>query len=141
MILLLLAYFNLFWQTTDLFSIEDWLFQDFLYVIAGPIIILFATDLLVPDLSGDEACDLRAHYFRVNRQFFCLVALSQVWAIGPDFVLRKGVTWSGGFNLAIMGLVLLLAFSTEPKAHRLASGAIWLLFLAAITLRGMEMIS
>lgn len=138
MILLLLAYFNLFWQTTDLFSIEDWLFHDFLFVIAGPIIILFATDLLVPDLSSEGSSDLQAHYFRVNRQFFCLVALSQVWSAGTDLVLKRGLTGGSAFNVIIMGLALVLAFSRVPKHHALVSGAIWLLFLVSIALRGLE---
>ena len=135
MILLLLAYFNLFWQTTDLFSIEDWLFQDFLYVIAGPIIILFATNLLVPDPSSRGSSDMQAHYFGISRQFFCLVALSQVWSAGTDLVLKRGFTAGSGFNVIIVGLALILAFSRVPKNHALVSGVIWLVFLVSIAFR------
>lgn len=139
-VLLLLVYFNLFWQTLAVFAIEDWMFRDFLYVIAGPILILFATNLLVPDFASGESSDLRTHYFGVSRQFFSLLALSQVWAIGTDFVLRRGVTWAGGFNLVFMGLALILAFSKEPKTHGLVSGVIWLLFFVSLTLRSLEII-
>jgi hypothetical protein len=116
------------------------MFRDFLYVIAGPIIILFATDLLVPDFSGQESSNLRTHYFGVSRQFFSFLALLQVWAIGTDFVMRRGFTWAAGFNLVFMGLALLLAFSKEAKTHRLVSGVIWLVFLVFVTLRSLEVI-
>jgi hypothetical protein len=132
MILLLLAYFNLFWQTT--------VFQDFLYVIAGPIIILFATNLLVPDPSSERSSDMQAHYFGISRQFFCLVALSQVWSAGTDLVLKRGFTAGSGFNVIIMGLALMLAISRVPKTHALGSGVIWLVFLVSIAVRGLGLV-
>ena len=141
MILLLLVNFNLFWQTLALFSIEDWMFLSFLYAIAGPVILLFAASLLIPEFSGEDSLDLRKHYFAINRQFYCLLALVQIWAVGVDFVLRRGLTAGGGFDLVFMGLVLALALSREPKLHGLVSGVIWLLFVVSVGLRGLGMIA
>ena len=140
MILLLLTYFNLFWQTTALFSIEDWMFHDFLYVIAGPIIIVFATDLLMPDPASEGSNDLRDHYFNISRQFFTLIALSQVWAAGTDLVLKRGLTAGALFNLAVMGLAGVLVFSREPKTHGAVSVLVWVVFLLSITFRGLGLI-
>jgi hypothetical protein len=139
-VLLLLMYFNLFWQTTALFSIEDWMFGDFLYVIAGPIIIVFATDLLMPDPASEGSNDLQEHYFSISGQFFFLIALSQVWAAGTDLVLRRGLTTGALFNLAVMGLAGVLVFSREPKTHRAVSLLIWAVFLLSITSRGLGLI-
>ena len=140
MILLLLVYFNLFWQTLALFSIEDWMFGHFLYVMAGPVILLFAASLLVPEIPGEGSLDLRRHYFGISRQFFSLLALAQIWTVGTDFVLRRGFTSGSGFNFVFMGLALALAFSKAPKLHGLVSGVIWLLFVVSIGLRGLGII-
>ena len=141
MILLLLLYFNLFWQTIALLSIEDWMFRDFLYVIAGPVILLFAASLLIPEFSGEESRDLRKHYFTINRQFFFLVALTQLWAVGIDFVLKRGFTGGGAINLLSMGLLLALAISKDSKVHGLVSGLIWFIFVASVGLRGLGLIT
>ena len=42
-LLLLLVYFNFFWHTLDLLATEDWVFASFLYMMAGAILIYFAT--------------------------------------------------------------------------------------------------
>ncbi len=141
MILVLLIYFDLFWQTIALFSIEDWMFHDFLYVIAGPVILVFASSLLMPEFLGEGLIDLREHYFSVNRQFFFLLALTQIWAFGTDFVLRKGFTQAGVVDLLLMCLFIVLAVSRDSKLHGLLSSAVWLLFVVSVAIRGLGMIA
>jgi hypothetical protein len=135
MILMLLLYFNLFWQTLALLSIEDWMFRDFLYAIAGPVTLLFASSLLIPEFSGEESLDLRKHYFTINRQFFFLLALTQLWAVGIDFVLRRGFTPGGAINILTASLFLALALSRDPRLHGLISGLVWVIFFATVGLR------
>ena len=62
-VLLLLVYFNLFWQTLDVLSIENWTFSEFLYLILGPVLILFASQVLLPNPSSADGSgnDLASH--------------------------------------------------------------------------------
>ncbi len=46
MFLQLFVLLSLFWETTAILDIEDWLFVEFLYVIAGPMVLLFATSVI-----------------------------------------------------------------------------------------------
>lgn len=141
MILLLLLYLNFFWQTLALVSMEDWMFLDFLYVMAGPVILLFAASLLVPEIPGEGSLDLRTHYLGVSRQFFFLLALTQIWAVGVDVVLRRGFTSAGALDLLVAGLFVMLAIFREARMHGLLSGLVWVIFVATVGLRGLGLIT
>ena len=60
--LLLVAHLNLFWHTLDLFSVEQWGFFGFLYVIAGPTLLFFATDVLVAERPDSAEVDARREW-------------------------------------------------------------------------------
>jgi hypothetical protein len=135
-VLLLLAYFNLFWHTTSLLSIEDWTFSSFLFVIAGPVLILFATNILLPDSAGEERTDLRSHYLDVARQFFIILALLMVWTLAVDFFLGDGFTVAGAFNVAGALLFVWLASTRQAGPHNLGAVLGWTLFLMSAGLRG-----
>lgn len=139
-ILLLLVYLELFWHTLEIFSIEDWQFHDYLYIIIGPVLLFIATQLLLPDPADTNTRDLKTFYFEVARKFFLILALLQVWIIGVDLVLRKGFTAAGGFNAVAIVIVLILASSKQPGLHAFGTGAAWLLFISSIILRGVGVI-
>ncbi len=134
-LILLLTYFNFFWHTLDLLATEEWVFASFLYMIAGAILIYFATCVLLPDMPADESLDLRAFYFEVSRQFFLMLALLQVWIIGVDMLLGAGFTSAGVVNLVTLLLALLLASSQKVTVH--AGGTV---FLGSTGLRGLGLI-
>ena len=83
-LLLLIRYFSFFRETTTLLDVEGWDFLSFLAFIIGPIVLLFATNLLIaaPDAQGDATLD--ASYFALSSRFFAMLALVQVWVIGLD---------------------------------------------------------
>ncbi len=140
MLILLLVYFNFFWHTLDLLATEQWVFASFLYMMAGPILIYFATCVLLPEMPADESPDLRALYFDVSRQFFLMLALLQVWIIGVDVLLGAGFTSGGVVNLATLLLALLLASSQKPTIHAGGTVVAWVLFLGSTGLRSLGMI-
>jgi hypothetical protein len=139
-ILLLLAHFNMFWHTIAIMSIEEWVFAGFLCIVTGPILIFFATDLMLPEPSHPESSDLRAHYFTVSRRFFCMIAVLLLWSIGVDLVLGRGFTGAGGFNVVMFALAVILAFSQLPRLHVLGTGLAWALFITSLALRGLGVI-
>lgn len=140
MLILLLVYFNLFWHTLDLLTTEDWSFLSFLYIIAGAILIYFATCVLLPEMPADESLDKRAFYFEVSRQFFLMLALLQAWILGVDMLLGAGLTSTGIFNVAALLLALLLASSRRTSIHAGGTVVAWVLFLGSTGLRGLGVI-
>jgi len=140
MLLLLLIYFNLFWHTLDLLTTEEWGFASFLYIMAGAILIYFATYILLPEMPPDDSLNLRAYYFEISRQFFLMLALLQAWIIGVDVLLGTGFTSAGVINLMTLLLALLLASSRKTTVHVGGTVVAWVLFLAAAGLRSLGVI-
>ena len=135
MLLLLLLCFNQFWHVLDILSIETWHFLDFLYIIAGAVVLLFASHVLVPDSSSESSSDLRRHYFEVAPQFFIFLALVQAWVLGVDFVFGGGFTLAGALNI-VAGLVFVVLATTRTETVHVTGTAVsWLLFLAAMTIQ------
>jgi hypothetical protein len=127
--LLLLYYLNFFWQTTLILEIEGWDFLSFIGFIIGPIILLFATDLLVAAPKAGELAMPDRHHFEFSGRFFFLLLLVQIWTICLDiaFDAVSYQTWLAG----LMGLVfIVLVISRNYKAH--LAGAI-LAWIALVT--------
>ena len=136
MVLLLLIHFNLFWYALEILGVESWRFLDFLYMISGPMLMFFATSVLLPDASDPDAADIRGHYLGVSTQFFTLLALQQFWVIGAEFFLGHGFASGSWFNLAMAALALVMAASKSPRLHGFGTVAAWLLLLAFLAMRG-----
>lgn len=134
-VMLLLLHLNLFWHVLDILNVEEWVFLEFLYVVAGAILIFFATNILLPDASS-ETTDLRAHYFGVHRQFFLLLGLLMAWIIGVDFLLGSG--WTSASTVNLIGLIIfaVMASTSRPRMHAVATGVAWLFFIAALSFKG-----
>jgi hypothetical protein len=139
-ILLLLVYLNLFWHVLDIMTIEDWTFLGFLYIVSGAIVILFATQVLLPDSSSTDANDLRQYYRSIRRQFFLFIVLLQVWIIGVDFVLGNGFTGASAVNVVFAALALALMASRGERTHQVGTISACVLFLAATVARGLGVI-
>ncbi len=139
MVLLLLVALTLFWHSLSLLDVEEWQFRGFVYVVAGPILLFFASGLLLP--SDPEATDLRTHYLAVRPQFFGALALVQLWVIGVDMVLGHGFTSAGLFNAAAVAIALVLATSKRTEVHAVGTALAWALYLTAATLRGLNVIA
>jgi hypothetical protein len=136
-VLLLLVYFSLFWHTLDVLSVEEWNFGEFLYVILGPVLILFASQVLLPNSSSTDAGKLDERYFEVSQPFFLFLAGSQLWVNGVDLILKDGLTRTGATNGVAAVIALILAFSHNRMVHLPLTIAMWVLFLTAWIIRGL----
>ena len=83
-VLLLLVYLNFFWETTAILEIEGWDFLSFVSFIIGPIILLFATQLVLVPPDSSVQVDLAAYFLEQSGRFFLLLCLVQGWIIGLD---------------------------------------------------------
>jgi len=127
-VILLLTFFSLFWFTLDVLAVEEWTFIEFLYVMLGPVLILFASQILLPRASSEGAADLDENYFEVSRPFFLFLAGTQVWVNGVDLILKDGLVLAGALNGFIGVIALILAFSTSRKIHVMLTVLIWVIF-------------
>jgi hypothetical protein len=132
-VLLLLLYFGFFWHTLDILAVEEWEFGSFLYIMLGPVLIIFASQVLLPQGDGT---DVDENYFGVSRPFFLFLAASQLWVNGADLILKDGLTRAGALNGVAAVFVLVLAFSSSRRVHVVIAAAMWLLFLLKWILQG-----
>jgi len=130
LLLLLLAYFTYFWQTTEILEVDSWDFVGFMAFLTGPVILLFATNLLVvlPDADSQSK---QQHYLDISGRFFLLMALFQGWLVGLDIV-TDGVTLPTYLAAALGLLCVGLMFSTNYPRHKVGAGVAWLLFLSSV---------
>jgi hypothetical protein len=135
-VLLLLVYLKLFWHTVDLLNVEQWQFNEFLYVIVGPMLLFFATSVLLPGAEVPASVSAREHYLSVSRRFFGLLALLQVWVIGVDQLLGSGFTAASGVNAVGALLLGLLASTRQIRVHIAVTALLAVLFVAAFFVPG-----
>ena len=140
LVLLLLQHLNMFWHTLTILEAEEWGFGGFLYVVTGPILLFLATSLLLADPVDAGPGDARAHYFRVARRFFSIMALLMLWMIGVDFVLGSGFTAAGLWNAALVVLFLALANSKALRLHVTSTGVTWVLLLSLLIARAFSVV-
>ena len=117
-VLLLLLNLELFWQTLVILEVEKWGFGQFLFIISGPVVLLFATSLMLPDSARTTDGDYRAHYFAIASRFFGLLAALMVWMVGVDLVFGGGWTATTWLNLAEGALFSFLAMSLQVRVHQ-----------------------
>ena len=135
MILMLLIHLNLFWHALSILEVEEWVFLEFLLIIAGPILAFFATSVLLPDVADAELEDIRAHYFNCAGQFFLLLGILQIWIIYTDFFLGHGFGLPSVFNLLVGVLAFTLALVRTPRVHTFGAVAGWFLVVIIEVLR------
>ena len=132
--LMLFALLSLFWQTTVLLDVDEWLFVEFLYVMAGPMVLLFATSVITAPTKDEQSVESHSHYFGLCRRFFVMLALHEVWILGIDY-------WYANFNIlslinaVILSLFLLLAVSSSLRVHIAGASLVWSGYIAALVLR------
>lgn len=127
LVLLFLAYLSFFWETTAILEIEGWDFLSFVSFIIGPIIFLFATNLITSPKEVDEA-PMGSYYFEQGGRFFLLLLLVQVWTIGLDVVFNN-ISYPTYITTGIGALLLVLMISKNHRFHVASLAVLLLAFL------------
>jgi len=140
LILVLLLHLDLFWQVLFILEREEWEFAGFLYIITGPVVLLFAASILIPDPSRASG-DSNADYFAITQPVFTLLALVLAWLVGVDLIFGSGVEPATVWDLVAAGLCAALALSRSRRVHLFGAGLAWLLFLSVLTARGVGLLA
>lgn len=116
LVLLLMIYLSFFWETTAILDIEGWDFLSFISFIIGPIVLLFATNLIASSADTEEGAMLDQYYFEQSGRFFLLLGLVQVWIIALDVVFEN-VTYTTYLTAFIGILFIFLMISKNYRVH------------------------
>jgi hypothetical protein len=131
-VLLLLAMLNLFWETAVILDVEDWAFLEFLYVISGPMVLLFATGVIIAPAAEDATPE--AHYFSLSGRFFLMLAIQSAWLVGLDF-LFDSLSIASALDTVLAVLFVILMFSGSLRLHLVGNVVAWAGFIAPVPLR------
>lgn len=104
-----------------------WYFLSFVSFIIGPIIFLFATNLITSPKEVDEA-PMGSYYFEQGQRFFLLLGLVQAWTIGLDVVFNS-ISYPTYITMDIGTLLLLLMMSKNHRLHVASLAVLLLAFL------------
>jgi hypothetical protein len=120
--LVLLVHFNLFWHTKSILSVEDWQFGGFLLAMAGPVLMFFASSILLTNPPTDDEPHLGEFFTALGQRFFWMFAILQVWIVGVGYSMTGGFVPYDIVNVlfGILAVVLALAGS-----HRIQVFGIW----------------
>ena len=134
---MLFALLSLFWQTTVLLDVDEWLFVEFLYVMTGPMVLLFATSVIIVPIKDEQSGGSHSHYFGLCRRFFIMLTLHDAWMLGIDY-------WFANFsilsliNAALLFLFMLLAVSKNLRVHVAGASLAWSGYIVALVLRTLQ---
>jgi len=141
MVLLLIVHFNLFWHTKAILEVEDWGFGDFLLAIAGPILLFFASSVLLTSPSEVEQADLKAFWLKIARRFFLMFAAVQAWILVVDIAMVGQFSSGDVLNLALGVLALFLATSRSLKVHLVGLCVAWGIGMISAAMRTMGLVT
>ena len=88
---LLLACAQTWWAMFGLRERHDWEFGQFMVLLGQTIILYLVAVLVLPEISGTEPIDVRAHYFRQRTRFFSLLVALTLASIARDWVLNHSL--------------------------------------------------
>ena len=133
-VLLLLVHFDLFWETLTIFDQKDWKFSAFLFVIAGPVLLFFASQTLLTNKDTEIRTHSSGHYVAVSRRFFAALCLVMIWAIAVEFILGNGAVRAGLADLSVFVLFAVLAMAREERIHARLTVVAWVLIIGLLLL-------
>ena len=136
LVLLLVAYLSFFWETTAILDIEGWDFLSFLSFITGPILMLFATNLITSPADSEEGVTLDQYYFELSARFFLLLCLVQAWIIGLDLVFQN-ISYTTYLTAGIGVFFIVLMTTKNPRVHIAGLIAVGLAFVARVVMQAL----
>ncbi len=136
--LMLLIHFNVFWHTKAILAVDDWQFGSFLLAIAGPVLMFFATSILLTEPPDKEPAELKAFFDALGRRFYLMFAALQVWIVFVSYSLTSSFVASDLANAIFFVLALVLAMNPRRPFQVPGAWIAWGLGLGGLALRWLE---
>ena len=122
----------LWWRFFGLQLVKSFTFFDYLFMLFGPMCLLFGSALLLPD-EEEGAIDMPAYLDRIHRRFFSLETAFWIWALlfAPLMTAKWEAAWQSFAAMAAISLIL--AVSRSQVLRIALTGAAWLVQLIFVT--------
>lgn len=135
-VVLFLSVINHWWSLWDLRDIE-WNYGSFLYILAAPILITFATGLLSPSQSKPGPVDLQAHYSRTRRTFSVVLAAyaGVMWFDGPLFTNQAVFGAVGMLHIPVIVADLVPSVSDNHRVNAAAASVVIAILVLIMVVR------
>ncbi len=135
-LVLFLSVINHWWSLWDLRDL-NWDYGSFLYILAAPILITFATGLFSPLQPTSGPIDLQAHYSRTRRAFSAaLFAYACVmWFDGPLFAGQAVFGKVGLLHIPIILADLVPGLTSNRRANTAAASTVISILLIIMVVR------
>lgn len=135
-IVVLLSVINHWWSLWDLRDVE-WNYGFFLYILLAPVLITFATGLLLPSESSSGPIDLRAHYARIRRLFSLAMVsyASAMWFDGPLIAGQAVFGAVGALHIPIIAADFVPGITGNERANSLAASVVIVILLIVMFVR------
>ncbi len=128
--LIFIAFLQMWWEAWALHTVENWNMLSIAHMLGAPIGLFIMSHLIFPDEL--ENADLKAHYFRIARPFWLILAASVIVA-SLYWPLSQGVATSLQENIS-SGVLVIIALSLAIfRAERFHGVAIAIAGAAALT--------
>jgi hypothetical protein len=127
-IFLLLLHFHVWWGLWDLQQTASWNYFTYLFLLAGPVLLVLAAAILIPDSHRPKDIDLRQFYFENNRKFFLTMTFAVIWGLSlyPVFFGTADPVFE--WLLLFLIILIILSITKKPLAHVILSIIAWILF-------------
>ena len=133
---ILLTVVNHWWSLWDLRSV-DWSYASFLYILAAPVLVSFATGLMSPSQSKSGVIDLRAHFARTRRLLSAVFVIyaSFMWFDGPLFTEQAVFGPVGMMHVPIIAATVVPGVSGNDRANAVAASTVIAVLLVVMVVR------
>jgi hypothetical protein len=84
---LMLIFVQTWWAMFGLRRHTDWVFVQFFAVILHTVLLYMLAALVLPDFTGTDVIDLRAHYFQQRRFFMIVLVAAGVASLLKDLAM------------------------------------------------------
>jgi hypothetical protein len=138
--LLLLELLSMFWSTLTLLEVSNWTFLSFLFILVGPILLFFASSVLIATDSDDSNTEKSAGT-DFSYRFFYMLAGVEAWIVVLDLTLGSGFAVATLGNILVGLLVLFMALKPTPRVWATGTGIAWLLVIANFVVEGMQLLA
>ena len=129
------------WGVYELRGREGWNFFSFLFLLLAPVSMYLTAGMVLPDIEGDEECDLKSYYYRNHGWIFGLTATGNLLDAARAYMASGTASdpkvWT---NLTGVALCLSLAIIRSELYHVVVTLLLTALFLSFIIMARLNIV-
>ncbi len=133
-----LAHILLWWSLWGIKDASLFNFLNYLYVLAGPILLFLGTSLMIPQFD-EKLVNLEKLYFEVRRPYWTVLILLWLWAIFLWPLLRGVFAPTAAIFAINLQIGIVLRITNNSKIHFASAVLSWVILVLFIALYAMKL--